>query len=94
MNNNAPHGIVVLGVVVAAAVLAVVILQSLGNTTIRDDYDLPRSGAQEIHEETTHSLKKERALATYHSGRGVTIHSTACADSRKLSAQTVASQSA
>ena len=41
MSNNASNGIVVLGVVVAVAVLAVAFLQSLGNKAIRDDYDLP-----------------------------------------------------
>jgi hypothetical protein len=42
MSNNAPKGIsIVLGVAVAIAIVAVVFLQSLGKTTIRDDYDLP-----------------------------------------------------
>ena len=42
MSNNAPNGIsIALGVVVAMAIVAVVFLQSLGKTTIKDDYDLP-----------------------------------------------------
>jgi hypothetical protein len=42
MSNNAPNGIsIVLGVVVAMAIVAVLFLQTLSKTTVKDDYDLP-----------------------------------------------------
>ena len=42
MSNNASDGIIIaLGVVVGMAIVALVFLQSLGKTTIRDDHDLP-----------------------------------------------------
>ena len=41
MNNDASNGILIVAVVVAIATLALVYLQSLGNTPVRDDHDLP-----------------------------------------------------
>jgi hypothetical protein len=41
MNNNAPNGILTLVAVTAAAILAVVFLQSLGKTSVRDGYMPP-----------------------------------------------------
>jgi hypothetical protein len=42
MGANAPNGfLVVFGVAVALASAAVVLLQNLGKTTVRDDHDLP-----------------------------------------------------
>jgi len=42
MSANAPNSLsIILGVAVAMAIVAVLLLQCLGKTTIRDDYDLP-----------------------------------------------------
>jgi hypothetical protein len=42
MSANAPNSLsIVVGVAAAMAIVAVLLLQSLGKTTIRDDYDLP-----------------------------------------------------
>jgi hypothetical protein len=41
MNNDASYGILIVAVVVAIATLALVSLQSLGNTPVRDNHDLP-----------------------------------------------------
>ena len=41
MNDYAQNRILVLGAVAAAVILALVLLQSLGNKPIRGDYDLP-----------------------------------------------------
>jgi hypothetical protein len=45
MNNNAPNGILALVAVAAADILAVVFLQTLGKTSVRDDYDMPPLGS-------------------------------------------------
>jgi hypothetical protein len=42
MSANVPNNLtIVLGVALAIAIVAVLLLQSLGKMTIRDDYDLP-----------------------------------------------------
>jgi hypothetical protein len=42
MNSNARKDVFIsLGIAVVTAILGVVLLQSLGKTTISDDYDLP-----------------------------------------------------
>jgi hypothetical protein len=42
MSANAPNSLsIVLGVAVAMAIVAVLLLQSLAKTTVRDDHDLP-----------------------------------------------------
>jgi hypothetical protein len=42
MSANAPNSLtIVLGVAVAMAIVAFLLLQSLGKTTVSDDYDLP-----------------------------------------------------
>jgi hypothetical protein len=41
MNNNAPNRILNVVAMVTIAIVAVLFLQTLGKTTVKDDHDLP-----------------------------------------------------